>query len=325
MKGRAFIIGWLWNKMAFMKRKGVKFTVDLQVCNLSDVPLVNAVVFSKIRLLDGGSFEDSTERVEVVNHGASWSHRSEFACRIACEQSTGTLEKCLCRISIRKEQKGGKTFYKLGYVDINLSEFAASGVEGMTRSYLLNGYTTNQRLDNSKVLVKVTMCHQSADPFFSEPRATVVGGIEDGSLNPEAFRATDATEHNSEEGSSHVTFRTVGHDHPPGESGSVASSSLVMEDVSPDQTDPRRTTSSSIANPSSSNALRRFSQDRSAQKIQSTRIDAGGVIDRVLAESRLSDASYVPESQGLALYLDKDGRPLVGRAPSKATLMEDSD
>lgn len=35
------------------------------MCHLSDVPLVNAVLFAKVRLLDGGAFEAPTERVEV--------------------------------------------------------------------------------------------------------------------------------------------------------------------------------------------------------------------------------------------------------------------
>ncbi|KHJ94998.1 hypothetical protein OESDEN_05064 [Oesophagostomum dentatum] len=141
MKRRYFFIDWLWHKMAFLKRKKVKFSVDLQVCNLSDVPLVNAVLFAKIRLLEGGTFDDCTERVEVSHvsdflfiqvfrNSCSWSHRSNFCCRITSDPTSGILERCLCRISIRKEQKGGKSFVKLGFVDINLSEFAGSGVEG---------------------------------------------------------------------------------------------------------------------------------------------------------------------------------------------------
>ncbi|VDK47231.1 unnamed protein product [Cylicostephanus goldi] len=130
MKRRYFFVDWLWHKMAFLKRKKVKFSVDLQVCNLSDVPLVNAVLFAKIRLLDGGTFDDCTERVEVFRNSCSWSHRSNFCCRITSDPTSGMLERCLCRISIRKEQKGGKSFVKLGFVDINLSEFAGSGVEG---------------------------------------------------------------------------------------------------------------------------------------------------------------------------------------------------
>lgn len=51
-------------------------------------------------------------------------------------------------------------------MDINLAEFAASGIDGITRSYLLDGYGTNQRQDNSRILIKVTMSHQSTDPIF---------------------------------------------------------------------------------------------------------------------------------------------------------------
>lgn len=65
-----------------------------------------------------------------------------------------------------QEQKGGKSYQKIGFVDVNLSQFAASGVEGITQSYLLDGYGNNQRQDNSRLLIKVTMSHQSADPIF---------------------------------------------------------------------------------------------------------------------------------------------------------------
>lgn len=34
--------------MAFLKRRGYKFHVDLELLNLSDVPLVNAVLFAKV-------------------------------------------------------------------------------------------------------------------------------------------------------------------------------------------------------------------------------------------------------------------------------------
>ncbi len=120
-------------------------------------------------------------RVEVANHVACWRRRFLFSCRIGSDVNSGILASCLCRISVRKVQylfiiikwscfqelKGGKAYQKLGFVDINLAEFAASGVEGLTRSYLLDGYDSgHQRQDNSRITVKVTMVHQSADPFF---------------------------------------------------------------------------------------------------------------------------------------------------------------
>ncbi|GMT05635.1 hypothetical protein PENTCL1PPCAC_30787, partial [Pristionchus entomophagus] len=309
------VIEWIWYKMSFLKRKRVKFSVDLQVCQLSDVPLVNAVLFAKVRLLDGGTFENHTERSEVRNHSAQWERRFNFTCRIASDPNTGILERCPCRISIRKEQKGGKSYQKLGYVDINLCEFAASGVEGISRSYLLDGYGLNARQDNSKVAVKVTMSHQSADPFFKVPHLALLP--DDSSLNPEGRRAPmgdgekkemteagasrddDDTDSMAYEG---VAFRNHGCD-VQGE-GSGGSSSLC-EDAASVASESRKTTSST---------LRRMSQDRSsAPRVQSTRIDAENVIASVLAGSRLSE-DVVNESEcgeGLALYVGKDGEAII--------------
>ncbi|GMR31127.1 hypothetical protein PMAYCL1PPCAC_01322 [Pristionchus mayeri] len=307
------VIEWIWFKMSFLKRKRVKFAVDLQVCHLSDVPLVNAVLFAKVRLLDGGTFEAHTERVEVRSHAARWDRRFNFTCRIASDPNTGILERCPCRISIRKEQKGGKSYQKLGYVDINLCEFAASGVEGISRSYLLDGYGLNARQDNSKVTIKVTMSHQSADPFFKVPHLALLP--DDASLNPEGRRAPMGEEEEGEAAASKdedaesiayegVAFRNLGCD-VQGE-GSGGSSSLC-EDAASLASESRKTTSS---------ALRRMSQDRSsAPRVQSTRIDAENVIASVLACSRLSEAEDPDaEKMGLALYLGKDGEAIV--APS---------
>ncbi|VDD90757.1 unnamed protein product [Enterobius vermicularis] len=152
--------------MAFLKKKRLKFNVNLQLVQLSDVPLVNAILFAKVRLLSGGNFEDVTERVEVANHAAVWNQSFTFLCRIGCDPETGVLEKCECRISLRKEQRGGKSCQKVGFVDVNLSQFADSGVESIAKSYLLDGYGMNQRQDNSRVFIKVTMSHLNADPIF---------------------------------------------------------------------------------------------------------------------------------------------------------------
>ncbi|MFH4979566.1 hypothetical protein AB6A40_006275 [Gnathostoma spinigerum] len=173
--------------MAFLKRKRLKFNVSLTLVNLSDVPLVNAMLFAKVRLLDGGTFSGTTESVEVQNHSAQWNRPFNFSCRIASDPETGVLERCSCRVSLRKEQKGGKSYQKLGFVDLNLSEFAASGVDGIAQSYLLDGYGSHQRQDNSRLLIKVTMSHQCADPVFKVPR--VESRMEEELLNPVERRA----------------------------------------------------------------------------------------------------------------------------------------
>lgn len=49
--------------MSFMmKKKKYKFQVDFCVDELSAVPFVNAVLFAKIRLLDGGTFTEISSR-----------------------------------------------------------------------------------------------------------------------------------------------------------------------------------------------------------------------------------------------------------------------
>lgn len=66
-----------------------------------------------------------------------------------------------------QELKGGKSHEKLGFVDVNLSEYAGSGVDGITRSYILEGYTSgHQRQDNSRLRINVSMMLLSADPCF---------------------------------------------------------------------------------------------------------------------------------------------------------------
>uniref|UniRef100_A0A0R3S444 C2 NT-type domain-containing protein n=1 Tax=Elaeophora elaphi TaxID=1147741 RepID=A0A0R3S444_9BILA len=320
--------------MAFLKRRGYKFHVDLELLHLSDVPLVNAVLFAKVRLLNGGAFEGVTERVQVLNHAANWNSHFNFSCRIAPDPLTGVLERCACRISLRKEQKGGKSYSKLGFVDINLAQFAASGVEGIARSYLLDGYGINQRQDNSRILIKVTMSHQSADPIFKVPRNESLS--EELILNPMDRKAppnddylsqkkgdTDSADSSSIEDMSQchddtsltiaATSTGICLDHYAIEN-SFKNNSLKKSDVV------RRNIGTALAQ------SRRLSQDRSqmaknsecvnetATRIRATRVDAEDLIDRMLQETVISDNGSEDRSadRGLALFVSRNGEAVVG-------------
>lgn len=51
-------------KMSFMlKKKKYKFKVDLVLQELSAVPFVNGILFAKIRLVDGGTFTESSQKL----------------------------------------------------------------------------------------------------------------------------------------------------------------------------------------------------------------------------------------------------------------------
>uniref|UniRef100_A0A0K0EHC1 C2 NT-type domain-containing protein n=1 Tax=Strongyloides stercoralis TaxID=6248 RepID=A0A0K0EHC1_STRER len=175
--------------MVFKKRPLIlKFTVDIQIVQLTDVSLLNGVLFAKVKLNENGKFRGETEHKEVNNHRVNWEKRFQFPVKIATDPNTGVLKKCIIKISIQREAKGGKIARKLGFADINLSEFAASGVEGIEKGYLLDGYGGDHRQDNSRIIVRVIMLHNSADPFFKVPSPKQLN-IPNQELNPSDRKA----------------------------------------------------------------------------------------------------------------------------------------
>ncbi|XP_072220164.1 EEIG family member 2-like [Leuresthes tenuis] len=155
-----------------MKKKRFKFKVDFDLEELSSVPFVNGVLFCKVRLLNGGFAEESS-REPVQANCVHWKKRFSIMCKMSANAGTGVLDPCLCRVSVRKELKGGKTFAKLGFADLNLSEFAGSG--STVRRCLLEGYDTkNTRQDNSILKVVITTQLMSGDPCFKTPPSTAM-------------------------------------------------------------------------------------------------------------------------------------------------------
>jgi hypothetical protein len=63
-----------------------------------------------------------------------------------------------------QELKGGRSFQKLGFTDLNLAEFAGSGVT--QRKCLLEGYDTRHRQDNSTLSVTIRMNMLAGDVLF---------------------------------------------------------------------------------------------------------------------------------------------------------------
>lgn len=153
-----------------MKKKRFKFNVNFRLEELSSVPFISGLLFAKIRLLEGGSFLEQSTREEIQNHSVSWKTSYNFQCKVTANASTGFLDPCICRVSVRMDQKGGKAYQKLGFVDINLSEFAGSGQQ--SRKFLLEGYDSKHRQDNSTIEVTLEMTLISGDPVFKVPRQT---------------------------------------------------------------------------------------------------------------------------------------------------------
>ncbi|XP_008182696.1 protein FAM102A isoform X1 [Acyrthosiphon pisum] len=159
--------------MSFMvKKKRYKFTVNLCLEDLTAVPFVNAVLFAKVRLLDGGNFSDTSSREEVRDHTVRWGAKFEFVCKMSANASTGIMDPCNLRISVRKELKGGRSFQKLGFTDVNLAELAGAGLS--SRRCLLEGYDTrHHRQDNSMLRISVSMNMLAGDILFKVPTSAL--------------------------------------------------------------------------------------------------------------------------------------------------------
>ncbi|KAJ1133570.1 hypothetical protein NDU88_000053 [Pleurodeles waltl] len=159
--------------MAFlMKKKKFKFHTTFTLEELAAVPFVNGVLFCKVRLLEGGDFADLSSRDEVQENCVRWkNNKFSFICKMSANPATGVLDPCACRVSVRKELKGGKTYSKLGFADLNLAEFVGAGFTA--RCCLLEGYDTkNTRQDNSILKVTIGMSLLSGDPCFKRPPST---------------------------------------------------------------------------------------------------------------------------------------------------------
>lgn len=172
--------------MMLLKKKKYRFLVDCTVEELTAVPYLNAILFAKLRLLDGGNFSEESPRLEVKEHSVRWHRVFSFQCKMTANANTGILDACLCRVSIRREAQGGKSCHKLGFVDLDLASFAGQGAA--SQRFLLEGYRQNHRQDNSILRVTVSMTLLCGDPCFKTPsRASASEGLNlplDGNCSP---------------------------------------------------------------------------------------------------------------------------------------------
>merc|ERR1719510_753366 len=105
--------------------------------------------------------------MEIQNHSVKYSARFSFPCKMNANANSGILDTCKCRISIRMEEKGGRHFRKLGFVDVNLAEYAGAGPS--TQRYILQPYDSSHRLDNSIVQLTVNITLREGDTIFQRP------------------------------------------------------------------------------------------------------------------------------------------------------------
>ncbi|XP_036437140.1 protein FAM102B isoform X2 [Colossoma macropomum] len=315
-----------------MKKKKFKFKVDFELDELSSVPFVNGVLFCKVRLLDGG-FSEESSRETVQANCVRWRKKFSFPCKMSASAGTGVLDPCVCRVSVRKELKGGKTYAKLGFADLNLAEFAGSG--STTRRCLLEGYDTkNTRQDNSILKVIISTHLMSGDPCFKTPpsTATVIGiqGDSEGLL--EERRGGDSqkpflglsgysTSHSRSSSLSEFTHRR---------NTSVGSASTGIGSIPEPSEENHSTTAPPAAasgacaalpehpatpdRASSRYPVKQDSMESQLKRMDATRVDADDVVEKILQSQdfthSLLDSSA--EEEGLRLFVGPGGSTALG-------------
>ncbi|KAA0717105.1 Protein FAM102A [Triplophysa tibetana] len=125
-----------------------------------DVPLSALVSLARWRISGTDALATSPGQ-EVQENCVRWRKKFSFVCKMSASSTTGVLDPCICRVSVRK----------LGFADLNLAEFAGSG--STVRCCILEGYDTkNTRQDNSILKVTIGMTLLSGDPCFKMPVST---------------------------------------------------------------------------------------------------------------------------------------------------------
>uniref|UniRef100_A0A1I8ED42 C2 NT-type domain-containing protein n=1 Tax=Wuchereria bancrofti TaxID=6293 RepID=A0A1I8ED42_WUCBA len=265
--------------MAFLKRRGYKFHVDLELLHLSDVPLVNAVLFAKVRLLNGGAFEGVTERVQVFNHSANWNSHFNFSCRIAPDPLTGVLERCACRISLlTMSHQSADPIFKVPRIE-SLSEELM--LNPMNRKAPPNDLSQRKQGDtdsaDSSSIEDISQCHDDSSLAIS---AASTGICLDHYAVENSFKSNSLKK-------SDVVRRYI--------STALAQSRRLSQDRS------QMTKNTKCAN-------------ETATRIRATRVDAEDLIDRMLQETVISDNGFEDRSadRGLALFVSRNGEAVVG-------------
>jgi len=132
----------------FSRKPKNRFSVQVDITSLSAVPYVNGHCYCKLRLLSCGHFEAKTHLKPIQNEIVQWNQNFRFEIKIP---ENSNIDDAKLRISVRRE--GAKSEVKIGYVDLQLSQFAEVG---RSHQGVLRGYEkTKQRQDNSILKVSI--------------------------------------------------------------------------------------------------------------------------------------------------------------------------
>ncbi|KAH0615555.1 hypothetical protein JD844_004986 [Phrynosoma platyrhinos] len=258
---------------------------------------------------------------EVQENCVRWKKKFTFVCKMSANPATGLLDPCICRVSVRKELKGGKTYSKLGFADLNLAEFAGSGFT--VRCCLLEGYDTkNTRQDNSILKTPASKrVPEEPDQNLSSPEEVFHSGHSRNSSyasqqskisgNCSSHKLVNETQSYSTEHSRSSSMSDLTHRRNTSTSSS-ASGGLSMTVECPEGE--RDHKPEKPPRPPRPNLLSERSSRRKKDSVEShptwvddTRIDADDIVEKIMQSQDFTDVSNTEDSN-LRLFVSRDGR-----------------
>lgn len=333
----------------FSKKKNFKFDVNLKVEELTSVPFVNAVVYCKLRFVSyGHKTIGLTASEECQEHKVVWNSDFCFPCKMTANSFTSELDPVYTRLSIRRELKGGKSYMKIGYVDLNLAEYAGSGP--ITRRFLLEGYNnTLNRLDNSILKVTINLTLTFGDLCFKAPKTKdYPNDVDHSRLLPQQHRLfqtdsrslllleepynggldqlllskninDDNTMLNNSNNSNNGVLRypvRYNNNIESVESSSRSSSSTLLQSRSNSENAINRKCIKRNSGGYCFSSMNRPTSHLKDRRIVVTRVDADTLVDDVIRQTEFNSLNSETEASGLQLIVNMDGSTLLRGASS---------
>ncbi|KAK1883815.1 Protein FAM102A [Dissostichus eleginoides] len=213
---------------------------------------------------------------------------------------TGVLDPCICRVSVRKELKGGKAFSKVTI--------------GMT---LLSGDPCFKTPPNTTKSVSIG----DEDPTLqldckgesTDPTGQPLGGVSGGARTFKPRQSSVRSSGLPEEGECVLT--DLSHQRNASSSSSVSTGLAQNAPSTPTEpqrhaspTKPERPPPPSAAALMSNRSSRRKKDpvERQPSCVDDTRIDAGDIVEKIVQSQNFSDSSN-NEDSNLRLFVSKDG------------------
>lgn len=143
-------------------RKRFLFQIEITLQDLESIPFLSGQIFAKVKLVEPFSrFICKTKKFEITNHTAIFNDKIAFRSKFIANRD-GYLLPVILRISFRRETLGGKSYDKIGYVNIDLSQHAGSICP--SQHYLIQN--TDSRSFNSIFCVLIVMKQIEGDSCF---------------------------------------------------------------------------------------------------------------------------------------------------------------